>query len=138
MFRTVAYSESRNIQNTTKHLSRNILFQTLYNPDIFRTLVYSEFWYILKSKHIQNPAKYLRLDILLTTLCHYGRFRGPIYLKLFHIQYYYLMYQLSFRTTNVLLYPLMKIIYNFQNYDIFKSLTVFRSLSDTLYSVFEK
>ena len=38
----------RHIQNTAKHLSRNILYKTLSNPDIirtlsiFRTLVYSE------------------------------------------------------------------------------------------------
>ena len=35
------------------------------NCDIFRTLVYSHIWYILKSKHIQSPAKYLRWSILL-------------------------------------------------------------------------
>ena len=48
------------IQNTAKHLSRNILFKTLCNPDIFRNLVYLELWYILRSKHIQNPTEYLR------------------------------------------------------------------------------
>ena len=78
--------KSRHIQNTAKHLSRNILFKTLCNPDIFRNLVYSELWYILKSKHIQNPAKQLRWDILLRILCNYRRFRGPIYSKLLHIQ----------------------------------------------------
>ena len=50
----------RHIQNTAKHLSRNILFKTLCNPDIFKTLVYSELWYILKSNHIQNPIEYPR------------------------------------------------------------------------------
>ena len=41
---TLAYLEpwhiqnSRLIQNTAKHLSQKILFKTLYNPDIFRTL----------------------------------------------------------------------------------------------------
>ena len=69
----------RHIQNTAKHLSRKILFKTLYNPDIFRNLVYSEPSYILKSKQIQNPAKYLKWSILLRTLCNYSRFRGPIY-----------------------------------------------------------
>ena len=39
---TVAYLETWHIQNTAKHLSQNILFKTLCNPDIFRTLVYSE------------------------------------------------------------------------------------------------
>ena len=68
----------RHIQNTAKHLSRNILFKTLCNPDIFRNLVYSELWYILKSKYIQNPAEYLRWSILLRALCNYSRFRGPI------------------------------------------------------------
>ena len=53
---TTAYLESwhiqnpRHILNTAKYLSRNILFKTLCNPDIFRNLVYSELWYILKSK----------------------------------------------------------------------------------------
>ena len=76
----------RHIQNTAKHLSRNILFKTLCNPDIFRNLVYSQLWYILKSKHIQNPAEYLIWSILLRTLCNYSRFRDPIYSKLPHIQ----------------------------------------------------
>ena len=63
---TLAYLEPwhnqnpRHIQNTAKHLTRNILFKTLCNPDIFNTLVHSEIWYILKSKPIQNPAEYLR------------------------------------------------------------------------------
>ena len=57
---TPAYLEPWHIQNTAKHLSRNILFKTLCNPGIFRNLVYSELWYILKSKYIQNPAEYLR------------------------------------------------------------------------------
>ena len=75
----------RHIQNTAKHLSRNI-HKTLCNPDIFRNLVYSELWYILKSNHVQNPAEYLRCSILLRTLCNYSRLRGAIYLKLRHIQ----------------------------------------------------
>ena len=76
----------RHIQNTAKHLSRNILFKTLCNPDIFRNLVYSELWYILKSKHIQNPAEYLRWSILLRTLYNYSIFRRLIYSKLSLIQ----------------------------------------------------
>ena len=73
---TLAYLEPwdiqnpRHIQNTAKHLSRNISLKTLCNPDIFKTLVCSDFWYILKSKHIQNPAEYLRRSILLRTLCN--------------------------------------------------------------------
>ena len=54
----------RHSQNTAKHISRNILFKTFCNPDIFRNLVYSGLWYILKSKHIQNPAKCPRWSIL--------------------------------------------------------------------------
>ena len=71
----------RHIQNTAKHLSRNILFKTLCNPDIFRNLVYSELWYILKWKHIQNSTKYLRWRILLRTLYNYSRFRVPYIFK---------------------------------------------------------
>ena len=77
---------SRHIQNTVKHISRNILFKTLFNPDIFRNLVYSKLWYILKSKYIQNPAEYLRSSILIKTLYNCSRFRDPIYPKLPHIQ----------------------------------------------------
>ena len=83
---TPAYLEPWHIQNTAKHLSRNILFKTLCNPDIFRNLVYSELWYILKSKHIQNLAECLIWSILLSTLRNYSRFRGPINSKLPHIQ----------------------------------------------------
>ena len=56
------------------------------SPDIFRSLVYSQLCFILKSKHIQNPAKYLRWSILLKTLCNYSTFRRPIYSKLSLIQ----------------------------------------------------
>ena len=91
-FVTSAYLKSwhirnpRHIQNTVKHLSRNILLKTLCNPDIFRNLLYLELWYILKSKHIKNPTEYLRWSILLRTLCNYNRFRGPINSKPSHIQ----------------------------------------------------
>ena len=74
------------IQNTVKHLLQNVLFGTLCNPDIFRTIVFSVFWDILKSKHIQNPAKYLKWRILLRTLCNYNKFRPPIYSELWCIQ----------------------------------------------------
>ena len=93
----------RHIQNTAKHLSRNILFKTLYNPDIFRNLAYSELWCILKSKDIQNPAEYPRWSILLRTLHNYSRIRGPetsAYSEPVFISYS-LMYQLYFRTKNV-------------------------------------
>ena len=76
----------RHIQNTAKHLSRNILFKTLCNPDIFRNLVCSEFWCILKLKHIQYHVEYLRWSISLRTLCNYSRFRGLIFSKFWYIQ----------------------------------------------------
>ena len=47
----------RNIYNTVKNLSWNTLFETFYNPDMLRTLVYSQFWYILKSQRILSPSK---------------------------------------------------------------------------------
>ena len=81
-----AYLEPRHIQNTVKHLSRNILFKTLCNPDIYRNVVYWALRFILKVKHIQNPVEYLRWNFLLRTLCTYRRFRAPICLKLPHIQ----------------------------------------------------
>ena len=49
-------------------------------------LVYSKFWYILKSRHIQISAEYLRWNILLGTLFDNSKFRAPIYSKLSHIQ----------------------------------------------------
>ena len=76
----------RHIHNTVKHLSWNILFKFLCNPDIFRTLLYSPLWYILKNKHIQNPTEYLRWSILLRNLCNYSIFRRPIYWKCSLIQ----------------------------------------------------
>ena len=84
---TLAYLKPWHIQNqrhihsTVKHLSWNILFKFLRNPDIFRTLLYSPLWYIPKNKHIQNPTEYLRWSILLRTLCNYSIFRRPIYSK---------------------------------------------------------
>ena len=73
-----AYLEPWHIQNTAKHLSRNILFKTLCNPDTYRNLVYSTLWFILKLKHIQNLVEYLRWSFLLRTLCSYIRFRAHI------------------------------------------------------------
>ena len=75
---------SRQIQNTAKHLSRNILFKTLSNFYIFRTisifraLLYSEI------KAYSEPCRVW--CILLRTLCNYCRFRGPIYSRLSHTQ----------------------------------------------------
>ena len=68
------------------NIYHEIFYSKFCSLDIFRTLVYSELWYILKSKHIQNPAGYLRRSILLRTLCNNSRFRGPIYSKRSHIQ----------------------------------------------------
>ena len=76
----------RHIQNTAKNLSRNILFKTLSNPDIFRNLIHSVLWYILKLKHNQKLAEYLRWSFLLIALFKYIRFKAPIYYKLPHIQ----------------------------------------------------
>ena len=53
----------RHIQITVKHISWNILLKALRNRDIFRALVYSQLWNILKSKNIQSPAEYLRWSI---------------------------------------------------------------------------
>ena len=77
----------RHIRNTAKHLSSNILFETLCNTDrfrilsIFRTLVYSEI------KAYSEPSRISKMEhFLLRALCNYSRFRGPIYSKLSHIQ----------------------------------------------------
>ena len=59
---TLAYLKPWHIQNqrhnhnTGKHLLWNIIFKFLCNPDIFRTLLYSPLWYVLKHSHIQNPT----------------------------------------------------------------------------------
>ena len=54
-------------------------------PDIFRTLIYSEPWHILKPWYIQNPVKYIRWSILFRTL-KYSKFRLLIHSKPYHIQ----------------------------------------------------
>ena len=81
-----AYLEPRHIQNTAKHLPRNILLKTFCNPETYRNLAYSALWFILKSNHNQNPVEYLRWNFLLRTLRSYIRFTAPTYLKLPHIQ----------------------------------------------------
>ena len=85
------------------------MFRTLCNPDIFRTLSYSPLWYILKNKHIQNPTEYLRWSILLMSLSIPPEKRP--------LAWNGLMYQLFFRTRNllILLYSLL----------LFKSMTYF-------------
>ena len=37
------------------------IFKTLYNPGIFRTVLYSESWYVENQKHIQNPGIFTSL-----------------------------------------------------------------------------
>ena len=76
----------RQIQNTVKHLSRNIYSKPCVTLKYSEPSVYLELCYMLKLKHTQNPVEYLRWCILLRTLCNYCRFRGPIYSRLSHTQ----------------------------------------------------
>ena len=76
------------IDNSAKHLGRNILFKTLCITLTYsEPLAYSELWYILKSKHIQNTVEYLRWSVLLRTLCNYSRFTDleALYIQNFRI-----------------------------------------------------
>ena len=86
ILRTVAYSESKAYLEYCQTSIRKYFIQNLVNPHIFRRLVCSELWYILKSKHIQNAAVCLRWSILFRTLCNYSWIRIPIYSKLSHNQ----------------------------------------------------
>ena len=86
ILRTVAYSESKAYLEYCQTSITKYFIQNLVNPHIFRRLVYSELWYVLKSKHIQNAAVYLRWSILFRTLCNYSWIRSPIYSKLSHNQ----------------------------------------------------
>ena len=54
---------------------------SLMNPDLFRNLVYSEPWHILKPWYIQNPVKYIRWSILFRNFCSYSIFRLMIHSK---------------------------------------------------------
>ena len=76
---------------------------------MFRTLAYSQLWYILELKHIQNSAEYLRWNILLRTLWNYSD---------------YFTYQLFFRIINLtlLLYPLLFIKSMTYSYTFFQPL----------------
>ena len=51
----LAYSD---IFGHKSSISRNYsgIFRTLYNPSVFRTLVYSESWHIQNQRNIQNPV----------------------------------------------------------------------------------
>ena len=86
----------------------------LCNPDIFRTLAYSQLRYTLKSKHIQSFAEYLKWRTSLKALCNYSKLRCLIHSKLYVYSEpkclrHSLRYQLFFRTTNLLLllYPVL-------------------------------
>ena len=105
----------RHIQNTAKYLSRNILFKTLCNPDIFRTFSTFRTLVYLEIRAYSEPCRVSKTEHFINNLCNYSRSRGPIYSKLSHIQNrcvsYSLMYQLFFRTTEVLLYRPIKIFF---------------------------
>ena len=149
---TLTYLKSWHIQNqrhtdsTFKHLSWNILFKFLCHPDVFRTLLYTPLWYILKKAcriskmeyFIKNPMAYL--DVRCIRNIRLFRMRVcQLLLNPFHatglllhllkilenlwfsdvfrgygkrpVAWNGLMYQLFFRTTNLLLllYPLLLI-----------------------------
>ena len=79
---------SSHIQDPVKYLLCRILFRTICNPSIFKTLAYSElkaYWY---------TVKHLPWNILFKTLCNPDIFRALVYselwyiLKLKHIQSY--------------------------------------------------
>ena len=72
------------IQNTAKHLSRNILFKTLCNPDIFRTLSIFRTLVYCEIKAYPEPWRISKMEHL-RTLCNNSRFSGPIYSKILNI-----------------------------------------------------
>ena len=91
--------------------------RTLCNLCIFRTLLYSPLWYILKNKHIQNPTEHLRWSILLTILAfsdvqHIQNFR------LFRMQVCQLLVN-PFHAIGFSLY-LLKTSENLWFYDVFR------------------
>ena len=53
-----------------RHIQESGIFRYIRNPDILKTVVYSEHWHIQnkrhiqKPKHVQNPVKHLRWSIL--------------------------------------------------------------------------
>ena len=84
---TLAYLEAWYMQNLRNYQNPIIwcgIF--LIKPDIFRALIYSEPWHILKAWYIRNPAKYVQWRILLRTL-KYSLFRLLLHLKSWHIQH---------------------------------------------------
>ena len=64
-----ANSEISRHNQTYSGIFRNYsgIFWTLWNPGIFRTLVYSESWHIQNQRHIQNPGIF-RIGGILRTL----------------------------------------------------------------------
>ena len=56
IFRTVSYSESKAYSEYYQTSITKYFIQNLVSPDIFRTLLHSQVWCILKIKYIENPA----------------------------------------------------------------------------------
>ena len=69
----------------TRTLPSIYMIWRILKPDIFRTLIYSEPWHILKPWYIQKPVKYIQWSISFRTL-KYSVFRLHIHSKLYHIQ----------------------------------------------------
>ena len=55
----------------------------LMKPDIFRTLIYSQSWHILKLRYVQNPVKCIRWSTLFRTLKYI--YLGSSYIQNFNI-----------------------------------------------------
>ena len=55
----------RHIHNTVKHLSRNILFKTLCNPDILRALVYSQLVVHSEIKAYSEPCRISKMELFI-------------------------------------------------------------------------
>ena len=84
MFRTLLYSEPEKYSESCQVSIWCSVF--LMNPDIFRTLVHSKPWHILRRWYIQNYVKYIRCNILFRTICNYKIFGLLKNSKLQHIQ----------------------------------------------------
>ena len=84
--------------SATSALKGNSIFRTLCSPGIFKTLVYSEHWYIQNQRYIQNPGIFrtrgiliplLHLELAYSELCHIqkpGIFRILVYSETWNIQ----------------------------------------------------
>ena len=116
---TLTYLKSWHIQNqrhtdsTFKHLSWNILFKFLCHPDVFRTLLYTPLWYILKKAcriskmeyFIKNPMAYLDVRCIRN-------------IRLFRMRVCQLLLN-PFHATGLLLH-LLKILENLWFSDVFR------------------